>query len=220
MKAKSMTPKARVWWAFVQGILLPIQHKTSITKKRLWCLYTLMEQEYIDVGRTIANEIHALHSENKGSLSYARIITQLCIEAGVTSEGLIPMQPSTPIKLASILGPNKVKKSSKASSSKASSSKQSSKAKVASDSSSSQEKILRHLKVVQENIQRVHEHTKVVVMLEPLMRVVVAQMNFSVENLIPVEAKFDEAFIADLMRFEEFSDDEEVMDTSEDESDD
>ena len=177
-----------------------------------------MKKESLNVGLTIANEIHSLHSKNKGSLTYARIITQLCLNAGVSSEGLIPMKSSSTIDLAPIFGAPPGTRTSRASSSKAPPTKQSSKAKLDNASSSRNDKVLRHLRVVHENIRRVHEHMKVCVMLEPLLRVVGTELNLPVEKLVPV-GPLEPDFIADLMKFEEFSEDEEVMDDSNEDND-
>ena len=104
--ASSMCVKARLWWVFVQGILLPISHHYSITHTRLWCLKMLMENECINVGLTMAHEIIFLHKQNlrKGNLSYAGIISQLCINAGVSTEGLGAMKFSRPMSLKCVFG--------------------------------------------------------------------------------------------------------------------
>jgi len=167
-----------------------------------------MNKDFLDVGLTIAKEIHELHAQKTGSLAYAGIISQLCLDAGVSTDGLVPLKPSPKIDLDFLMGAPTFKRVPTASTSNATSSKNPSRKKSSGVSSSKSNKVLRHLRVVQENLRRVHEHTKVCVMLEPLLRVVGAELNVPVEKFVPVQP-FDKELIEDLMRFEEFSEDEE-----------
>ena len=65
-----------------QGVLIPIKHSNTVTKKRLLCTYILMKQLPLNVGLTISTEILDYRRTN-ALLNYDIIITRLCASQGV-----------------------------------------------------------------------------------------------------------------------------------------
>jgi hypothetical protein len=76
MEKMTFTPEAKLWCSFVQGVLIPIKHSNTVTKKRLLCTYVLMKHLPLNVGLTISNEILDC-TKTSASLNYGIIFVKL-----------------------------------------------------------------------------------------------------------------------------------------------
>ena len=210
----SLCTKAKVWWSFVQTILLPIQHKHELTRKRLWCVASLMEENsFVDVGLTIANEILDLHNARQGSLAYAGIICRLCKEAGVAFENVSLVIPRTVVSIEWVYGGNRKRIPQHPPQDKPSSSKgkeaRTSSSKKPSKNPPSNAKVMRNLRRVNENLRRIQEQTRVAVGLVPYLHVVATRLEIDLPSLLPNAELFNEELVKDLNVFEELSESDE-----------
>lgn len=212
LKTQTLNVKAKVWWVFVSTILLPIQHKSDVGPERLWCLLALMKRvPYINAGCTIAQEILELHRMNRGSLAYAGVISLLCMRAGVDVRSLAPLKPRRHICLKRTFeekpphrrpSPSKGKSPMEEGTSQRPSKGSSSSKKV------SNERVLRNLHKVNANIRRIHDHSKVSVMMLPFLHVMASKLDVDVPNLVPDMRAFNKEYIEELQQFEELSDED------------
>ena len=75
----SLIEEAKVWFYFVNSILLPSKHISTVRKDEAILLYALLKGYKINVGKIIENSIMSYYrSKYRGQIPHPAIITRLC----------------------------------------------------------------------------------------------------------------------------------------------
>ena len=79
--------EAKVWFYFVNSVLLPSNHLSTVRKNEAILLYALLKGYKINVGKIIENSIMSYYrSKYKSLIPYPAIITILCLLGGVNGD--------------------------------------------------------------------------------------------------------------------------------------
>ena len=80
----SLTEEAKVWFYFIDSVIIPTKHLCTIRKNEAIILYALLKGYKFDVGKIIETSIRTFHEiVKRGPIPYLATITRLCILAGV-----------------------------------------------------------------------------------------------------------------------------------------
>ncbi|KAL3849014.1 hypothetical protein ACJIZ3_010896 [Penstemon smallii] len=80
----SLTPVAKIWFAFVASRLMPTTHYTKISEDRARLIYSLMKGHTVDIGELLCKGlIRNATKEGAQTFWFPSLIFRLCIQAGV-----------------------------------------------------------------------------------------------------------------------------------------
>ncbi|MDU0333216.1 hypothetical protein RWU37_00390, partial [Enterococcus sp. 2CBP] len=71
---------------FVKKRLIPTSHNSTVDRKRLVLIQTIINKRSINVGEIILCEIHDCGKKERGPLYFPNLISGLCIVVGVAVE--------------------------------------------------------------------------------------------------------------------------------------
>ena len=100
-----LTKEAKVWFYFVNSVLRPSKHLSTVGREEAILLYALLKGYKIDVGKMIENSIFSyLEGKCRGMIPHPATITNLCIRSGVKKEwGIEETYPrASPLTLTGI----------------------------------------------------------------------------------------------------------------------
>ena len=82
-----LTEEAKVWFYFINSLLMPSKHLSTVRREEAIPLYALLKGHKINVGKIIEKSILGYYESNYRSLiPYPATITRLCIKGGVEEE--------------------------------------------------------------------------------------------------------------------------------------
>ena len=82
-----LTEKVKVWFYFINFVLLPSKHLITVRKDKEVLLYALLKGYKINVGKIIETSIMSYFISNyRGLIPHPTTITSLCLVEGVEEE--------------------------------------------------------------------------------------------------------------------------------------
>ena len=75
-----------MWNTFVKRRLIPTSHNSTVDRKRLVLIQSIINKRTINVGEIILREIHECGKKDRGPMYFPCLITGLCVSAGVPIE--------------------------------------------------------------------------------------------------------------------------------------
>ena len=80
----SLTEEAKIWFYFLNSVLLPSKHLSTVRKKEAVLLYDILKGYKMNVGKIIEKSIvNYYYSNYRGLIPHPSTITRLCILEGV-----------------------------------------------------------------------------------------------------------------------------------------
>ena len=92
----SLKPEAKMWCTFVKRRLMPTSHNSTVDRRRLVLIQSIINKRTINVGEIILQEIYDCGKKDKSSLCFPSLISVLCIAAGVPVEATDEYTPNRP----------------------------------------------------------------------------------------------------------------------------
>ena len=82
-----LTKEAKVWFYFINSVLMPSNHLSTVRREEAILLYALLKSYKINVGKIIEKSIlDYSESKYRGMIPHPATITRLCIQGGVEEE--------------------------------------------------------------------------------------------------------------------------------------
>lgn len=98
IKESSLTYYAKGLHKFVSAHLMPSKHISDVTWDRAVLIYTILEENPVDVGRLINAQLTSIIRQTcTGGFCFPSLITELCQEAGVMWGRDSEIQPAKPL---------------------------------------------------------------------------------------------------------------------------